>query len=63
MSVSARHEAVLADGRRIVLLDDRGWSGGVRVAEGGTVTALRGVWAYETVEEIQRTARFVVGPD
>ena len=26
MSVSARHEAVLADGRRIVLLDDRGWT-------------------------------------
>jgi catechol 2,3-dioxygenase-like lactoylglutathione lyase family enzyme len=25
-SVSARHEAVLADGRRVVLLDDRGWS-------------------------------------
>ena len=27
MSVTARHEAVLADGRRVVLLDDRGWSG------------------------------------
>ena len=27
MSVSARLEAVLADGRRFVLLDDRGWSG------------------------------------
>jgi hypothetical protein len=26
-SVSARLEAVLADGRRFVLLDDRGWSG------------------------------------
>jgi hypothetical protein len=26
MSVSARHEVVLADGRRVVLLDDRGWS-------------------------------------
>jgi hypothetical protein len=26
MSVSARHEAALADGRRVLLLDDRGWS-------------------------------------
>jgi hypothetical protein len=27
MSVTARQEAVLEDGRRVVLLDDRGWSG------------------------------------
>jgi len=26
MSVSVRHEAVLMDGRRLLLLDDRGWS-------------------------------------
>jgi hypothetical protein len=26
LSVSARHEAVLTNGRRIVILDDRGWS-------------------------------------
>lgn len=26
VSVSARHEAVLEDGRRVLLLDDRGWS-------------------------------------
>jgi len=26
MSFSARHEAVLLDGRRVLLLDDRGWS-------------------------------------
>jgi hypothetical protein len=26
MSVSARHEAVLVDGRHILLLGDRGWS-------------------------------------
>jgi hypothetical protein len=63
MSVSARHEAVLADGRRVVLLDDRGWTGELRVAEGGTVVALPGIWAHEAVEEIERTARFVVGPD
>ncbi len=27
ISVSALHHAVLDDGRRIVLLDDRGWGG------------------------------------
>ncbi len=26
ISVSARHEAVLDDGRRVLLMDDRGWS-------------------------------------
>ena len=26
MSVSARHEAELADGRRVLLLDGRGWT-------------------------------------
>jgi hypothetical protein len=70
MSVSARHEAVLADGRRVVLLDDRGWSGQLRVLgederssqERGHVEQL-GIWAYETVDEIERTARDVVGPD
>ena len=31
LSVSARHEAVLADGRRVVLLEDRGWSEELRV--------------------------------
>lgn len=49
VSVTARHEAVLADGRRVVLLNDRGW--GV------------GTWATETAEEMERTARFTVGPD
>jgi hypothetical protein len=53
MSVSARHEAVLADGRRALLLDNRGWS------ESGPP----GVWATSTVEDIVDTARTVVGPD
>ncbi len=55
MSVWARHEAVLADGRRIVLLDDRGWS--------GQAHGFDAIWASETVEEMERTARTVVGPD
>jgi len=70
MSVSARHEAALADGRRVVLLDDRGWSEELRVTAGGDPSRqeLRAVApvvisAHEAVEEIERTARAVVGPD
>jgi hypothetical protein len=47
--VSALHEAVLDDGRRIVLLDDRGW-GGRHIPSA-------------SVEELKRTAKVVVGPD
>ncbi|MEA2272709.1 MAG: hypothetical protein QOI98_1417 [Solirubrobacteraceae bacterium] len=61
MSVSARLEAVLEDGRRVVLLDDRGWSGHLSVAPEDEPSP--GVWAFETVEEMKRTARVVVGPD
>jgi len=32
MSVSARHEAVLVNGRRVLLLDDRGWSSSLSAA-------------------------------
>ncbi|GAA3719438.1 hypothetical protein [Streptomyces tremellae] len=53
ISVSARLVAVLADGRRVVLLDDRGWS-----ASGPAGTGLRLV-----AEEVERDARTVVGPD
>ena len=69
MSVSARHDAVLADGRRVVLLDDRGWSEELIVVDGEVAhrerghVDLAGIWAYETVEELERTARDVVGPD
>ena len=69
MSVSARHEAVLADGRRVVLLDDRGWSEQLAVVSDEPSRQERrlveppGIWAYETVEEMERSARDVVGPD
>ena len=71
-SLTARHEAILADGRRVVLLDDRGWSETQRVTGGGELSEEdRGrlevdspdIWRSETVEEMKRTARFVVGPD
>lgn len=50
VSVRARHEAVLADGRRFLLLDDRGW-------------ASNQPWAALSAEEVEETARTVVGPD
>jgi hypothetical protein len=65
--MSTKHVAVLADGRRVVLLDDRGWSSAPMRAAWGAEPArkerLPDVWEYETAEEIERTARFVVGPD
>jgi hypothetical protein len=72
-SVSARLEAVLANGRRVVLLDDRGWVERLNVAwdhepseqecRAADEWLSRGAWAYQTVEEMKRTAHFVVGPD
>ncbi|WP_282070462.1 hypothetical protein [Janibacter hoylei] len=53
MSVSALHLAVLDDGTRRVLLDDRGWSAG----------GPDGLWERMTTEEIADTALTVVGPD
>jgi hypothetical protein len=50
VSASATLSAVLDNGRRITLLDDRGW--------GGT-----GLWETTTAGEIEDTARTVVGPD
>jgi hypothetical protein len=50
VSVSARHEAELVDGSRVLLLNDRGWGS----SQG---------WAATSVEEIQETTRVVVGPD
>lgn len=70
MSVSVRHEAVLADGRRLLLLDDRGWSSMTDyvardVPEDGLshehVPAVRS--AARTLEDLEQTARMVVGPD
>lgn len=52
-SVCALHELELADGRAVVLLDDRGWSAG----------GPPDVWAHATLEEVVETSRAVVGPD
>ena len=69
MSVSARHEAVLADGRRVLLLDDRGWTSSALRASlagegpGDVQREPLDSWALTSVDEIEETARIVVGPD
>jgi hypothetical protein len=70
MSVSLRHEAVLESGRRVPLLEGRGWSTSMMrfsSDEGSADDASRALtppdpWAT-TVEDIIDTARVVVGPD
>ena len=52
-AVHARLDAVLDDGRRVVLLDDRGWSSSGPLDVGDRLT----------VAELEGTARVVVGPD
>jgi hypothetical protein len=70
MSVKARHEAVLEDGGRVVLLDDRGWT--QQLGAHWTDDApppqdwretLPSIWTFQTVEGLERNARCVVGPD
>ncbi len=53
LSVSARHEAVLSNGDRVLLLDDRGWS----------VSGPPNIWQKTSAGEIADMARVVVGPD
>jgi hypothetical protein len=50
VDVAVRHELELADGRRVLLLDDRGY--------GST-----GGWNATTVAEVEFQVRTVVGPD
>lgn len=70
-SFSARHEAVLLDGRRVLLLDDRGWTWSPLIAlqageasdRDSTREQQPDIWATTSVEDIEQTARMVVGPD
>jgi hypothetical protein len=70
LSVSARMDAVLDTGRRVVLVDGRGWASQVGAywdheptPEERASVEQSSAWAFETVESIQETARDVVGPD
>jgi hypothetical protein len=70
MHVSARLDAEVDDGRRVVLLDDRGWGGMIKTSwdhepseeERRQAESLR-AWEHETVEQLEREARSAVGPD
>jgi hypothetical protein len=62
MSVSARHEAVLEDGRRVLLLDDRGWTAAALTAHSGEAQHTD-IWAVTSARDVEETARIVVGPD
>ncbi len=59
ISVSCRLEAVMDDGGRLLLLDGRGWTAGLRGPDTETMDA----WAVASEREIAETARVVVGPD
>jgi hypothetical protein len=71
MTLSALHEAVLVDGRRVLLLDDLGWTSSPLTALPGDDASDRDsrqeqqsdIWAMASVEDIEETARWVVGPD
>jgi hypothetical protein len=66
LSFSARQDAVLADGRRIVLLNDRGWSQS-NLYSSGNESPMReersSPWEGVTRERVEETAREVVGPE
>jgi hypothetical protein len=59
LAVSVRHETVIDDGRRIVLLDGRGFTESLR----GPGADRLDVWTSTSEDDLARTARVVVGPD
>jgi hypothetical protein len=69
LSLSARHEAALADDRRVPLLDDRGWSmspsrvAGRLAAGDPSPSRPHDVAAGLSINTLEETARVVVGPD
>jgi hypothetical protein len=65
VSFSARHEAVLEDGRHLLLLDDRGWSTSLlrSTADSDSAEDILDFWAVTSREDIEETTCQVVGPD
>jgi hypothetical protein len=70
ISVSLRHEALLANGRRVLLLADRGWSVSVGSADPIAAASIEvgqretsDIWMMTSIDDIIDTARIVVGPD
>src|SRR5207253_4529467 len=52
--------AELDDGRRVVLLNDRGWGGSMHSTD---PDAAVDIWAHTDIAGLERDARTVVGPD
>jgi hypothetical protein len=66
LSFSARQDALLSDGRRLVLLNGRGWNQTKRFARHSELPTLErrsSSWKGITREGIEGAARSVVGPD
>jgi hypothetical protein len=53
-------KAVLEDGSRVLLLDDRGWTEDLR---GAGANGIDDFWALTPEHDIVETTRVVVGPD
>jgi hypothetical protein len=60
ISVSVMLEAALDDGRRVLLLEGRGWSSELRGPGAGEVDD---IWVTASEREIAEQALVVVGPD
>jgi hypothetical protein len=66
LSFSARHDAVLTDGRRVLLLNNRGWSQSTGISSSGEPPMQENQsapWEFVTREQVEDSARSVVGPD
>lgn len=65
LSFSARHDAILTDGRRVVLLNDRGWTQSAVIFTGEPPMQQNrsSLWEFVTREQVEESARTVVGPD
>jgi hypothetical protein len=63
MTVSARHEAVLDDGRRVLLLNDRGWASSLSTIGQDADAPVPDIWTVTSPRDVVDTARTVVGPD
>jgi MFS family permease len=68
LSVSVRHEAELTDGRRVLLLDGRGWTSQMSYYVSSSKELPQSfealdAWASSSIQAIEQTSRMVVGPD
>jgi hypothetical protein len=63
LTFKARLDAVLDDGRRVVLDDSRGWTRWILNAEANKLSEDSTDWSRVTREGVEEDARSAVGPD